>query len=77
MSKDNGTQLIFKAELKDSKVIIECFSKHVPTLSYILQMLQADITKLIIHSKAKEEASNAPKIVKPFNSMKEFLNRRR
>lgn len=74
---NNNSQLIFKAELKDGKVITECFSKHVPTLSYILQVLQADITKLILHAKAKEEAKNAPIIKVPDSGFKNFLRRTR
>lgn len=77
MSDNNHPKPIFKAELVDNKVVVECFSKHVPTLSYILQILQADITKLIIHSKAKEEAKNAPIIKAPDSGFKNFLRRTR
>jgi hypothetical protein len=72
---NNHPQLIYKAELIDKKIVFTFNSQHIPTLDYIHGELGYHITETRAMQKTKEEIKSAP-IVKPFNSLKDFLRRK-
>lgn len=49
----------------ENKIEVICKSTHIPSLSYIIKILDAYVIELITLQKLKQEIKDAPKIVIP------------
>ena len=77
MNDNNKNKLILKAELTpDNKIQYDCYSKHVPTLTYISALIDAEVMEQITQQKLKAEMKDAPVVrVSDRQGLKAFLSR--
>lgn len=55
---------IFTAELDaNNQITTMCYSKHLPSLSFVKDILQAEITRAIIDDKIKQQMAAQGKII--------------
>lgn len=74
MSNNGNKQLVFKAEIVEGKLDIECPTTHIQTLSYLEKIINHKIMMLLTEQDIKKEMKT-PIIVKPSSIMDKFRKR--